>query len=66
MGIFDLWGLSLRCPRTRSAKGVGGGSNDPWRQGRRPGVEAGPRLRASRVSPPWFKEGQVTATHTTV
>lgn len=23
-GEGDLWGLSLRCPRTRSGKGVGG------------------------------------------
>lgn len=41
LGISDLWGLSLRCPRTRSGKGV---QLTPWRLGRRLGMEVRPQL----------------------
>lgn len=63
MGIFDLWGLNLRYSRTRSGEGVSGGSTDPWRQGRRPGMKVRPQLRLSGASAQWLKE---RVTHTTV
>lgn len=47
MGTFDLWGLSLRHPRTRGRKetmtGVGGWSHF-WRQGGKPSMKVGPPL----------------------